>query len=98
MSSSTSAHAVWEKLPPLPAPAAGFMAASVNGKIIIAGGTNWRDGVKRWLDSVWLFDPATGEWQIGPALPHPVAYAAFAGDDPSLFAELTATETAALSP
>lgn len=85
MSSLIVAHGVWEKLPPLPEPAAGFMAASVNGKIIVTGGTNWRDGTKRWLDIVWLFDPAKNEWSAGPALPHPVAYASFAGDGRRLY-------------
>lgn len=85
MSSIVIAHAAWEKLPPLPEPAAGFMAASVDGKIIVAGGTNWRDGNKRWLDTVWLFDPAKNEWSIGPALPHPVAYAGFADDGARLY-------------
>ena len=75
----------WETLPPLPEPAAGFAAGCVNGKIVIAGGTNWRSGVKRWLGHVWLFDPATGRWTVGPALPHAVAYAAFVSDGTRLY-------------
>ncbi len=75
----------WETLPPLPEPAAGFAAGCVNGKIVIAGGTNWRSGVKRWLGHVWLFDPATGQWTLGPALPHAVAYAAFVSDGTRLY-------------
>jgi N-acetylneuraminate epimerase len=81
MSTLTVTHAAtWEAVPPLPESAAGFVAGCVNGKIIVAGGTNWRDGVKRWLDTVWMFDPVTNEWTSGPNLLHPVAYAAFASD------------------
>lgn len=86
VSSLTMTHAAtWEKLPPLPEPAAGFVAGCVNGRIIVAGGTNWRDGVKRWLDTVWLFDPSTHQWTVGPKLPHSVAYAAFASDGKRLY-------------
>ncbi len=86
VSSLTMAHAAtWEKLPPLPEPAAGFVAGCVNGRIIVAGGTNWRDGTKRWLDTVWLFDPATSQWTVGPKMPHSVAYAAFASDGTRLY-------------
>ena len=70
----------WEKQPPLPQPASGFVAGCVNGKIVVAGGTNWPGGVKRWLDSVAIFDPAKQAWRTGTKLPHPVAYAAFASD------------------
>lgn len=81
ISTLTVTHAAtWEAVPPLPEPAAGFAAGSVNGKIIVTGGTNWRDGQKRWLDTVWLFAPETNEWTLGPKLPHSVAYSAFASD------------------
>lgn len=79
------AHAGWECISPIPEPAAGFMAGAVKGKLIIAGGTNWRDDTKHWLDSVWRFDPATNEWSTGPTLPHPVAYAGFASDGNRLY-------------
>ncbi|MFA6543309.1 MAG: hypothetical protein WCS99_02715 [Limisphaerales bacterium] len=77
--------ASWESLPPLPEPNGGCMAGCAGGKIVVAGGTNWRDGVKRWLDTVWLFDPAINQWRTGPALPHPLAYAAFASDGARLY-------------
>jgi N-acetylneuraminic acid mutarotase len=84
MMNTTPANA-WEELPPLPAPNGGCMAGCVEGKIIVAGGTNWRNDVKQWLDTVWMFDPATRRWSAGPALPHPLAYAAFASDGTRLF-------------
>lgn len=82
---TTLAQAQWESLPPLPEPAGGFAAGCVNGKIIVTGGTNWRDGTKRWLDTVWQFDPATAQWTHGPSLPHPLAYGAFASDGARLY-------------
>src|SRR3569623_1444004 len=56
----------WERTAPLPEPASGFVAGAVKGKILVAGGTNWPGGVKHWMDSVWLFAPATNQWQAGP--------------------------------
>lgn len=86
MISNISAHAAgWEKLPPVPEPVAGLIAGCVNGKILVLGGTNWRGDVKRWLDNVWLFDPATKAWHTGPKLPHPIAYAGFASDGTRLY-------------
>lgn len=85
MSPLTFVHADWEKLPPLPEPAGGVVAGTVGGRIIVAGGTNWRGDVKRWLDTVWVSDPATHAWSTGPALPHPVAYAASGSDGSRLF-------------
>lgn len=81
----TALSADWESLPPLPEPNGGCMAGCVNNRLIIAGGTNWKDGTKRWLDKVHVFDPATKQWSAGPSLPHPLAYAAFASDGTSLF-------------
>ena len=80
MTTFTMAHAEWEPLPPMPEPAGGGVAACIQGKIIYAGGTNWPDGAKHWLDTIWSFDPKSMQWSVGPKLPHPLAYAAFAGD------------------
>jgi N-acetylneuraminic acid mutarotase len=75
----------WERMAPLPEPASGFVAGAVKGKILVAGGTNWPGGVKHWMDSVWLFDPATNQWQAGPRLPHGVGYAACGSDGAKLY-------------
>lgn len=56
------------------------MAGRLGNKIVVAGGTNWRDDMKRWLKEVWVYDPAKNQWAAAPALPHPLAYAAFASD------------------
>lgn len=75
----------WESIAPLPAPNAGFVAGWVKGKLVIAGGTNWQDGVKHWLDKTWEYDPATNQWSAGPDLPRPVAYGAFGSDGDRLW-------------
>src|SRR4051812_33088890 len=81
----TSLQADWEPVAPLPEPNGGFVAGCVDGKIVIAGGTNWKDDTKRWLDEVHLFDPSSNHWTTGPKLPHSLAYAACASDGTKLF-------------
>ena len=75
----------WEAIDALPVPASGFAAGCVDGKIVVAGGTHWSGEVKQWLDSTWMFDPAANHWQIGPNLPHGLAYAAAASDGSRLW-------------
>lgn len=65
----------WEKLPPLPQPSGGFVAGEQDGKVVVAGGTNWRDDVKHYLTSVVAFDPDKMSWEQRSALPEPIAYA-----------------------
>ncbi|MCF7788202.1 MAG: hypothetical protein K9N47_18915 [Prosthecobacter sp.] len=64
----------WEPLTPLPEPNGGFICGSANGKIVIAGGTNWEDGEKLWLRAIHAFDPATAHWAKVRDLSHPLAY------------------------
>jgi len=82
---SLPALADWEEVSPLPQPASGFVTGVVGDKIIVAGGTNWPDGTKHWLDTVWSYDPKTNVWSEGPPLPHPLAYAAHASSGDRLF-------------
>jgi N-acetylneuraminic acid mutarotase len=82
---SSTLKADWESVTPLPEPNGGFFAGCVDGKIVIGGGTNWKDDAKRWLDTVHVFDPATGKWNPGPALPHSLAYAASSSDGTRLY-------------
>jgi N-acetylneuraminic acid mutarotase len=65
----------WEKLPSLPEPNGGFICGVVEGKITVLGGTQWRDGEKRWLDTVHFFDPQEKKWTSGPSLDSSIAYA-----------------------
>jgi len=82
---ASTTRAQWQPIAPLPEPNGGFAAGCVEGKIVIAGGTNWRDGIKRWLDKTWCYDPTTDHWSAGPALPHAVAYAACGSDGARLY-------------
>jgi hypothetical protein len=68
------AAAEWEPIAPLPVPNGGFAAGAVQGQIVIAGGTTWKDDVKVWLDDVWIYDAATNQWKPLGKLPHPLAY------------------------
>ncbi len=70
------AFADWERLAPLPSPNGGFACGFVDGKLLVAGGTNWRDGTKQWLDVIWRYDPETKGWSSPGKLPRPCAYAA----------------------
>lgn len=75
MSSATPVSAVWESLPPLPEPNGGFICGALNGGIVVAGGTNWADGTKKWLDKIWWLDPKSLKWVAKGTLPRPLAYA-----------------------
>jgi len=75
MSTITPAPATWESLPPLPEPNSGFICGSLNGGIVIAGGTKWADGTKVWLDKIWWLDPKALRWVAKGTLPRPLAYA-----------------------
>lgn len=65
----------WEKLPPLPEANGGFTCGVDHGYVVVAGGTRWVNGEKKWLSSVHLFDPVKKQWKTsGLELPSPMAY------------------------
>jgi len=66
----------WERLAPLPEPNGGFVSGAVDGRIVIAGGTNWKDDTKHWLTRIRAYDPATNTWRETGTLTAPLAYAA----------------------
>lgn len=66
----------WERRAPLPIPNGGFIAAALGDRIVIAGGTTWDGGTKRWLDLMWSYDPATDRWSEAGRLPAALAYPA----------------------
>jgi hypothetical protein len=66
--------AEWEPVASLPVPNGGFAAGAVQGQIVIAGGTTWKDDVKVWLDDVWAYDAASNQWKAAGKLPNPLAY------------------------
>jgi hypothetical protein len=43
--------------------------AAVNGMLYVAGG--WTTNFESILQSVEIYDPATGKWSEGPPLPEP---------------------------
>lgn len=65
----------WQRLPAMPEPSGGFVCGEEEGRLVIAGGTNWRDGMKRHLTTRHIFDPVKMAWEAGAALPEPIAYA-----------------------
>jgi N-acetylneuraminic acid mutarotase len=65
---------VWEEKRPLPVAKSGAASVSFGRNLVVAGGTNWSGGAKRWLDSVDLYDFENDRWHGGPQLPRAFAY------------------------
>lgn len=74
--SASLAHADWQPLAPMPAGNGGFACGFLDGQLIVAGGTNWTDDTKHWLDVVWRYDPKANAWSTIGKLPQPIAYGA----------------------
>ncbi len=89
--------ATWEKLPPLPEPAAGFLCGALGEDIVIAGGTHWKAGAKHWLDRIWIFESKRNAWREAGRLDAPLAYCAFGETKDGLYfaGGSTGTETRA---
>ncbi len=83
MNSSTVA-ATWEALSPLPEPNGGFVCGAIGEDVVIAGGTNWKDGSKHWLDRIWVYEPARKAWRAAGRLPVALAYGV-TGQTPGAF-------------
>src|SRR5712675_1339752 len=67
----------WQALPAAPVGIGNFAGGALGDELIVAGGINWRDETKVWLDNVWRFDTKKKTWNEIGKLPHPIAYAAF---------------------
>lgn len=61
----------WKAHALLPLPRAGSAAGFVNGEIVVAGGSYWRDDKKFWTDQVNAFDLKTDRWSTKPPMPKP---------------------------
>lgn len=73
---SPALSAEWESLPPLPAPAGGFVCGALEHRLVVVGGTNWEGGKKNWLRTIHEFDPKSGRWETVKDLQDgPAAYA-----------------------
>lgn len=64
----------WSELSPMPQAQSGGVSGFVAGEFVVVGGTAWRDEVKLWLNHVQIYNPRTGQWRFGHALPAPFAY------------------------
>ena len=53
----------------MPQGRAGCAGGVVSGKLLVAGGTDWRDGKKVWYDHVDCFDPVANRWTCIAPLP-----------------------------
>ncbi|MBY0505068.1 MAG: hypothetical protein K2X03_14240 [Bryobacteraceae bacterium] len=82
---------VWLTKSPLPRGEAGAAVARSGGSVVVAGGTYWEDGTKRWLNEVQVYDARSDRWRKGPALPEPLAYGPFVGDALEVFGGSHAT-------
>lgn len=75
-SMQTLPHISWRDRHALPEPVAGGYSAAFGKTVVYAGGTNWSDGVKHWMNSTHLYDIENDRWTAGPPLPVPLAYGA----------------------
>ena len=85
----------WQAIASLPEPNGGFVAGALNGELIAAGGTHWKDDTKHWLDKLWIYSPRQNIWRPAGTLSQPVAYAAVgsAGDQVWFVGGSTGTRT-----
>ncbi len=67
----------WQELPPLPIGRGGHASAWLANRLLIVGGSFWRDEQKHWMSSVESLDPAGRRWSHLGELPVPVGYAAY---------------------
>ncbi len=70
----------WKLGRDLPVPKGGYGSGFLDGKLILAGGTYWKDDKKLWLDETVAYHPQADRWESLPPLPKPLAYAASASD------------------
>jgi N-acetylneuraminic acid mutarotase len=80
-----AAGAGWERRASLPVGNGGFVAAALDGNLVVAGGTTWKGETKRWLDEIWVYDAATDRWRSEGRLPTSLAYPVCGYDGVSLW-------------
>ncbi len=67
----------WGELAPMPQAQGGGAVGAADGEIVVAGGSQWRDGKKLFLTDVQIYEVAAKRWKIGTPLPFPLAYGAY---------------------
>jgi hypothetical protein len=78
VTSSTHTILRWKQGKDLLLPKGGYGSGFLDGKLVLAGGTHWKDDKKLWLDEVVAYDPAGDKWETLTPLPKPLAYGASA--------------------
>lgn len=70
---------------PLQMKRGGHAGGEVDGKVIVAGGSDWSldKKTKSWLSTSAVF--TDGHWQAGPELPNAVAYGMYGSDEHGLY-------------
>ena len=81
VTSSTHSILRWKQGKDLLLPKGGYGSGFLDGKLILAGGTHWKDDKKLWLDEVVAYDPERDKWENLTPLPKPLAYGASANKD-----------------
>jgi 5-dehydro-4-deoxyglucarate dehydratase len=63
----------------------GHVGGKVNGKVIVAGGTDWSldKNHKSWLKNSAVF--TNGRWELGPELPKALSYSMYASDTNGIY-------------
>lgn len=85
LGAAAAAAPAWERCAPLPVGNGGFVAAAIEGAIVVAGGTTWTGDTKRWRDEIWAYDPRSDAWREVGRLPTALAYPAFGYEGGSLW-------------
>jgi N-acetylneuraminic acid mutarotase len=63
----------------------GYASGIFNGKLLLAGGTHWKDDKKLWTDEVVANDPSRDQWETFRPLPKALAYGASATDEAAFY-------------
>jgi N-acetylneuraminic acid mutarotase len=74
----------WTEGPRLPVGLGGHVAAVVDDRLLVMGGTNWVDEKKYWRDQVWALDGKNRSWREWGKLPVGLALSAPVVTDDSL--------------
>jgi N-acetylneuraminic acid mutarotase len=69
----------WKEAAPLPVGVVGVAAGMAGDRLVVAGGTYWKDGVKTWSQRADRYDPKANRWEAVAPPPRPLAYAASLG-------------------
>jgi len=75
----------WKELAPPPLPRAGCAVGVINGELVVAGGTYWREGRKYWSERVDAFDPTANRWLARTPMPQPRGDAAAVAHEGTLY-------------